>query len=98
MLQPTLWMRTVSPQAAAAAAARHNRIYHTIFGPCLHRHLSSHRGWKLNYIFNTHHHWDHTGGNEQLKAQHNLQVGPQLHVGVAEAVTSLELVAMTGFS
>lgn len=36
------------------------------------------RGWKLDYIFNTHHHWDHTGGNEALKAQHNLQVvGPK---------------------
>jgi glyoxylase-like metal-dependent hydrolase (beta-lactamase superfamily II) len=32
------------------------------------------RGWKLDYILNTHHHWDHTGGNEALKAQHNLQV------------------------
>lgn len=25
------------------------------------------RGWKLTHIFNTHHHWDHTGGNEELK-------------------------------
>jgi hypothetical protein len=34
------------------------------------------RGWKLDYILNTHHHWDHTGGNQALKAQHNLQVSP----------------------
>jgi len=26
------------------------------------------RGWKLTAILNTHHHWDHTGANEELKA------------------------------
>lgn len=26
------------------------------------------RGWKLTHIFNTHHHFDHTGGNLDLKA------------------------------
>lgn len=26
------------------------------------------RGWKLTHIFNTHHHWDHTGGNLSLKS------------------------------
>jgi hydroxyacylglutathione hydrolase len=25
------------------------------------------RGWKLTHIFNTHHHYDHTGGNVELK-------------------------------
>lgn len=25
------------------------------------------RGWKLSHVFNTHHHWDHTGGNLDLK-------------------------------
>ena len=25
------------------------------------------RGWKLDYILNTHHHWDHTNGNLELK-------------------------------
>lgn len=25
------------------------------------------RGWQLDYILNTHHHWDHTGGNLELK-------------------------------
>ena len=25
------------------------------------------RGWRLDYIFNTHHHGDHTGGNLELK-------------------------------
>ncbi len=27
------------------------------------------KGWGLDYIFNTHHHWDHVGGNEELKQQ-----------------------------
>lgn len=25
------------------------------------------RDWTLTHIFNTHHHWDHTGGNKELK-------------------------------
>ncbi|KAJ9505449.1 hypothetical protein QJQ45_028707 [Haematococcus lacustris] len=25
------------------------------------------KGWQLSHIWNTHHHWDHTGGNKQLK-------------------------------
>jgi len=27
------------------------------------------RGWRLTHILNTHHHWDHTGGNLELKAE-----------------------------
>lgn len=27
------------------------------------------RGWRLDTIFNTHHHWDHVGGNEELKRE-----------------------------
>ena len=27
------------------------------------------KGWKLTHIFNTHHHFDHAGGNAALKAQ-----------------------------
>lgn len=27
------------------------------------------KGWQLNYIFNTHHHSDHVGGNLQIKQQ-----------------------------
>ena len=26
-----------------------------------------HKNWKLSYILNTHHHWDHAGGNMELK-------------------------------
>lgn len=33
---------------------------------------------KLDYILNTHHHWDHTGGNEALKSQYNCTIiGPK---------------------
>jgi len=31
-------------------------------------------GKKLTHIFNTHHHWDHTDGNLQLKARFNCQI------------------------
>lgn len=35
-------------------------------------------GWKLDYIFNTHHHWDHAGGNLEIKQQTGCQViGPR---------------------
>ena len=34
-------------------------------------------GLKLTHILNTHHHWDHTGGNEALKAEFGaIVVGP----------------------
>lgn len=36
------------------------------------------KGWKLTHILNTHHHWDHTGGNEELKKRHGCKVvGPK---------------------
>lgn len=36
------------------------------------------RGWKLTHILNTHHHWDHTGGNHALKAASGaVVVGPR---------------------
>ncbi|WP_439816604.1 hydroxyacylglutathione hydrolase [Zavarzinia sp. CC-PAN008] len=35
------------------------------------------RGWRLDFILNTHHHFDHTGGNLDLKAESGAQVvGP----------------------
>lgn len=35
------------------------------------------RGWRLNTIFNTHHHHDHVGGNLELKAKTGCQIiGP----------------------
>lgn len=36
-------------------------------GPVLE--ILSEKGWKLNYIFNTHHHGDHVGGNRELKQE-----------------------------
>lgn len=30
--------------------------------------------WHLNAILNTHHHWDHTDGNEQLKQKYNCTI------------------------
>lgn len=36
------------------------------------------RGWSLDYIFNTHHHFDHAGGNVELKAVTGCRVvGPR---------------------
>ncbi|MYE07849.1 MAG: MBL fold metallo-hydrolase, partial [Oligoflexia bacterium] len=32
------------------------------------------KNWKLDFIFNTHHHWDHTGGNVKLKKKWNCPV------------------------
>ena len=29
------------------------------------------RGWSLTHVLNTHHHWDHTGGNLELKAEYS---------------------------
>ncbi|MEM9233099.1 MAG: hydroxyacylglutathione hydrolase [Pseudomonadota bacterium] len=35
------------------------------------------QGWKLDLILNTHWHWDHTGGNEVLKARYGARIiGP----------------------
>lgn len=35
------------------------------------------RGWQLTHIFNTHHHWDHTGANLALKERYQLTIiGP----------------------
>jgi hydroxyacylglutathione hydrolase len=36
------------------------------------------RGARLTHILNTHHHWDHSGGNRELKAAHGAEViGPE---------------------
>jgi hydroxyacylglutathione hydrolase len=52
------------------------------------------RGLRLSHILNTHHHWDHSGGNAALKARYGAQVvGPEkdraripgIDIGVDEA-------------
>ncbi|WP_261842273.1 hydroxyacylglutathione hydrolase [Aliamphritea ceti] len=41
------------------------------------------RGWQLDYILTTHHHWDHIDGHEALKQRYNCQViGPRLNENV----------------
>lgn len=39
------------------------------------------RGWKLTHIFNTHHHFDHTGGNLDLKSDGVKIYGPMNEKG-----------------
>ena len=40
------------------------------------------QGWKLSHILNTHHHFDHTGGNMALKEAYRAQVvGPKKDAG-----------------
>jgi hydroxyacylglutathione hydrolase len=34
----------------------------------------SRKNWNLTYILNTHHHHDHTGGNQELKARYGAKV------------------------
>lgn len=39
-------------------------------------------GWRLTHILNTHHHWDHTGGNLELKEETGATiVGPKADEG-----------------
>jgi len=39
------------------------------------------RGWKLTHVLNTHHHWDHTGGNLELKEDGVKIYGPKNEAG-----------------
>jgi len=51
------------------------------------------KGWRLTYIMNTHHHWDHVGGNLELKQQTGCKIIaaqadrdriPGIDIGVSE--------------
>lgn len=37
------------------------------------------RGWRLNWILSTHHHWDHTGANLTLKEQTGCRIAGAAH-------------------
>ena len=39
------------------------------------------KGWRLAYVFNTHHHWDHVGGNLELKQSRFKIIAAQLDRG-----------------
>lgn len=61
------------------------------------------RGWTLTHILNTHHHWDHTGGNKELKKMGSVVVvGPaneQTKIpGIDEAVKEGDTVKVGSFS
>lgn len=46
-------------------------------------------GWQLDFILNTHHHWDHAGGNEIIKAKTGCRVvGPKAD---AERIPGLDI-------
>ena len=54
------------------------------------------RGWRITHIWNTHHHGDHTGGNQEIKLatgctvvgnRHDAARIPGLDVGVADGET-----------
>lgn len=48
----------------------------------------AHKGWTLDYIFNTHHHFDHAGGNLELKEKTGCQIiGPK---GEADKIPALD--------
>ena len=56
----------------------------------------SQTGWSLDYIFNTHHHFDHVEGNLQLKAETGCQIiGPS---GEADKIPGIDLALGEGES
>ncbi len=53
-------------------------------------------GWELTHILNTHHHWDHTGGNLALKEKWGCEiVGPK---GEADRIPGADLLVDEGNS
>ncbi|MHA7872642.1 MAG: hydroxyacylglutathione hydrolase [Hyphococcus sp.] len=51
-------------------------------------------GWRLTHILNTHHHWDHAGGNLALKEQWNCEIiGP---AGEADRIEGLDRTVQEG--
>lgn len=57
------------------------------------------RGWSLTHIFNTHHHFDHAGGNEALKARWGCRIvgaanDAQRIPGIDQGVVDGEMVSL----
>jgi hydroxyacylglutathione hydrolase len=51
-------------------------------------------GWRLTHILNTHHHWDHAGGNLALKEKWNCEIiGPK---GEADRIPGLDRLVSEG--
>lgn len=51
-------------------------------------------GWQLDFILNTHHHWDHAGGNLELKEKTGCQiVGPRAD---AERIPGIDIALAEG--
>ncbi len=51
-------------------------------------------GWRLTHILNTHHHWDHAGGNLQLKAAHGCTIVGAAHD--AERIPGIDIRVQEG--
>jgi len=61
--------------------------------PAIERALAE-TGWRLDYILNTHHHWDHAGGNLELKQKTGCTVvGPR---GEANKIPGLDIAVGEG--
>jgi hydroxyacylglutathione hydrolase len=61
--------------------------------PAIERALAE-TGWRLDYILNTHHHWDHAGGNLELKEKTGCTiVGPQAD---AERIPGIDIAVGEG--
>ena len=55
------------------------------------------KGWNLTHILNTHHHWDHTGGNLELKEKTGcIVVGPAKNKAAGSEIPGIDLEVSEG--
>lgn len=57
------------------AATKSTAVVDTPEAPPYQREMAQ-RGWTLTHILNTHHHWDHTGANKEMKTGSVQVIGP----------------------